>query len=330
MHRCWLRPLYQLIPCFGGFVFSIVLLASQPSEPISWAAENGPSNGSPVTLPITLTAGASAHWEIINTGGADPNTGQADNSPGLAVRDCCALGGYFGAKPNPAYDTGLTLRLGSPSETNPFALPIVAAPGSQVLSNTQTITAGPVTMSGLTVTVEYYFAQSSATIRTLASLQNPSTSPITVQVYWASNEGVQDTERFIAASSNLDQSVTPADRWIVVGDTSEQSPVNTHVLFGPYSPVVTPTAISQIVFTDIGNRGIGVTFLVTMPPASTRRLMFFNRVHASTADALAGAPEFNANPAPGSDLTGGLSQAQLDEVVNWRYQHTVYLPTVQK
>ncbi len=259
-------------------------------------------------------------WIVGNTSGTDTGLpdGRVSSNPGLAVEDA-KLGSIVGS----AYDTGMTLWVNNS---------IFIAPAS-VTTTAQSLTAGPVFTQSLNITVEYYAAADSATLRTLATFQNPTTSPATISVYWASNVG-SDTSPFISGTSSGDTIFTTGDHWVVTTDdptdTSLITPVNTHVLFGPCHPPVRPQSVTQTVFeynslTD----GIGAAYTVTIPAGATRRLLFFNQMNPTNADAFAATTTFNANSSLGNDLLAGLAPDQLGEVVNWSFG-CVFLPLVMR
>ena len=260
-------------------------------------------------------------WIVGNTSGTD--TGLPDGrvypgTPGLAVEDA-TLGGIVGS----AYDTGMTLWVNNS---------IFIAPAS-VTTTAQSLTAGPVFTQSLNITVEYYAAADSATLRTLASFQNPTASPVAISVYWASNVG-SDTSPFISGTSSGDTIFTTGDHWVVTTDdptdTSLTTPVNTHVLFGPCNPPVRPQSVTPTVFEYNGlTDGIGAAYTVTIPAGATRRLLFFNQMSPTNADAFAAATTFNANSSLGNDLLAGLAPDQFGEVVNWTFG-CVFLPLVMR
>src|SRR5207249_4618932 len=127
--------------------------------------------------------------------------------------------------------------------------------------NGQTVKFAPEIISGQTAQMQYYIASSSATARTLLTLTNPTASPITVPVAWASNLGSDNTTT-IQGTSSGDTAFTTADRWIVTDDsTTGGDPAVTSVLFGPQSPAVTPGSVATTVFdvASLGTEGVLAT-----------------------------------------------------------------------
>src|SRR5215468_6721161 len=92
----------------------------------------------------------------------DNNTVGCDSAPGLGIYDAS-----FTPTHDDAYDNGLIVSI----DGTPFV-----APDTVDLTG-QTLTAGPVTLSGLDVTVQYSALQDRPTLRTFIVLHNPSTSP---------------------------------------------------------------------------------------------------------------------------------------------------------
>lgn len=302
-----------------GFV-----LTQSASPAVGWAApapRSGDSPGGNVRIQAwTLSGGGPSQWIFGNQNGVDPITGRVSpNLPGLALEDA-----RLSANPEFAYDTALTVWINN----NMFV-----APGT-VTVTANSLTAGPVLTSSLEVTVQYYAVSTSATLRTLVSLHNPTGGPITPTVYWASNVG-SDQDTGVRGTSTGDTLFTVSDRWVVTSDDPVSSslldPVNTHVLFGPEAPPVQPVGVTLSVFSDtVGyNQGVGATYNLTIPAGATRRMLFFNQMNATNEAALTAAAAFDRAPTPDDDLLTGLSLTELAEVVNWRLpKYYLFLPVV--
>ncbi len=253
----------------------------------------------------TLTGGGSSNWDITNTGGTDnglPAGGSCESDPGFTVEDADIPAG------SDAYDNGQMIWVDGS---------VFAAPGP-VSPSGQTITAGPVSLSGLDVTMEYYAASGTATARTFVTFTNPSGSPVNASVDFVTNMG-SDGSTVVDGSSSGDTSFTAADRWVITSDGSPSDPVITHVLWGPGSPAVMPSAVSQTVFSCAGTEGILATFDISVPAGVTRSLLFFNQMNADVAGAMSGTTDFDTNPPVSGDLLSSLSTTQLGEVLNWNF-----------
>jgi Tol biopolymer transport system component len=253
----------------------------------------------------TLTGGGpgGSSWFINNLGGTDnglPTGGFCASTPGLTVFDA-SLGNQ-----GDAFDNGLTLWV---NDTVFVAPPIVDLAG-------QTYTAGPVAMAGLNVTMQYYAASQSGTLRTVARFDNPSGSPIPVIVKWLTNVGSDGATQVVGSSSG-DAAFTAADRWVVTRDGGPFDPVNTHVLFGPGNPPVTPLSVSQVVFNCADTQGIFAQYSLQVPAGGTQALLFFNQLNPGQDQALAGAAAFDSSNLDG-DLLAGLGLAERAQVQNWQ------------
>jgi hypothetical protein len=271
-------------------------------------------SAAPVSLGQTLTGGGSSSWNVSDDGGTGnglPAGDDCEGEPGLTVQDANIPDG------SDAYDNAAMLWLDD----------AVFVPPDPVDLTGQTLTAGPVSMSGLDVTMQYYAASGDATLRTVITFENPSGADINATAQWVNNSG-SDGGTGIRGTSSGDTTFDTADRWIVTSDSAGTpgDPVNTYVLFGPGSPV-TPSGASQVVFSCAGTEGVLSTFDVSIPAGAARHLMFFNQMNAENAGALTAAAEFDTNPAEGGDLLSGLDATQLSEVLNWAFAAVPPTPT---
>ncbi len=258
---------------------------------------------------IDLTGGGpgGSRWFVTERGGTDnglPVGGFCRFSPGLAITDA-GLGGQ-----GDAFDEGLTLWV----DSHGFVAPL-----DSTLSG-QTFTAGPVSMSGLDVTMQYAAAADSATLRTLATFVNPSAADIIADVAFATNVG-SDSSTGIRGTSSGDLLFTPADRWVVTSDdpTTPGDPVNIHVIAGPSSPPLPPASVGTTVYNCSDTDGILADFMLTVPAGQTRRLLFFNGLSPDNTQAATDATVFDTNPIRGGDLLSGLSVSDLLQIVNWNF-----------
>jgi hypothetical protein len=172
-------------------------------------------------------------------------------------------------------------------------------------------------MSGLDVTLEHVAIQTAPTLRTLASFANSSGAPITVDVTLSTNVG-SDDKTGIRATSDGDLVLTAADRWVVSSDDANTpgDPVNTQVFAGPGAA---PASVGTAVCETGGTQGFLAYFALTVPPGESRSLLFFYDLHATNAEGTAAATTYDANPAAGSGLLTGLSNAALVQIVNWNF-----------
>src|SRR5205807_1930550 len=159
------------------------------------------------------------------------------------------------------------------------------------------LASGPVSLSGLRVYLKYYGIASSDTLRTLASFVNVTASAIPVTVTVATNLGT-DAFTVIPGTSSGDSTFDTTDRWVVTSDSlsNPSEIVDTHVLFGPGSPPVTPNLAATSVFgcgdlaaqtSPTDTHGLRSRFVFSVPGNSTKNLLFFNQAHDSNTGALA-------------------------------------------
>lgn len=251
--------------------------------------------------------GIGTSWAIWNYAGAPDPTGYCEAVPGLSVYDARLVDPERGN----AFDNGAMLYV----DGQPFASQL------HPLITDHHLLAGPVTMSGLGVTVDYTTLADAPTLRTVFSFTNPTDAAIPVVAQFASNLG-SDEDTVIHGTSSGDTSFTADDRWIVSGDGSDLDYYAhvTHVLFGP-GDVTPPATVSDTTFECIRDsaRGIAANFSVTVPPGETRRLMFFNELYASGPEGVAAAALYDSTPAFGSSRVVGLDAPALLETANWAF-----------
>jgi Bacterial Ig domain len=247
-------------------------------------------------------------WTVNPKSGATGDTASraSNGGAGLGVDDANLL---ISERVN-AFDTGLTLWVNG-QQFQP-SLPMTVTHYSLV--------SGPVTMAGVRVTVRYDGLLGSESLRTLVTFNNTSGITKNITATLASNVG-SNNHTAIAGSSSGDTSFTTAGRWLVTGNADllhQGGIVDTHVLFGPGSPAVTPSAVYTTTFTcgetPPSSEGVRADFHVSIPAGTTRRLLFFNQAHDNNEDALADATVFDSEPVA---MLGGLTSGQLTEVVNW-------------
>jgi Ca2+-binding RTX toxin-like protein len=272
------------------------------------------------TLPRNLI-GADATWAIrndIGTSNGLPTGGFSQNAPGfpgLGVADASV-----GLQAD-AFDNGLLLFVNDQ---------IFVAPNFVDLTGS-TLTTGAVVMSGLNTSVQFYADQNQPVLRTMVTFTNPTNVPISVPVTWATNVG-SDADTTIQASSNGDTNFTIADRWVITDDAPVGGdPANTFVLFGPGSPTVALSSVSQTVYdfsVKASTAGILANYSVTIPAQSTRSLLFFNGINPTSSEAQAFASTYDSISAiESTSLLTGLSDEQRAEVLNWRFIPRAFVGT---
>jgi hypothetical protein len=199
---------------------------------------------------------------------------------------------------------------------------IFVAPATVDLTG-NTVMAGPVTMSGLDVTMEYTFSDVVQAGRLRAIFENPTINSINISVDMAMNSGASPFT--IQATSSGDTVFDTADRWVVSSDGDPATdPVNTTVLWGDRA-AVTPSFATTTVFLCDGNEddGIGVSFDISIPAGSRRQLLFFAGLGDivgtgnTVAGAIANAARFDVYFDIDPSLLAGIANSELIEILNW-------------
>jgi hypothetical protein len=267
----------------------------------------------PVTLPQTLTGGGTggSTWIVTNVAGTSGGpTGLRDLSAGVGIED-----GTLDALQD-SFDNALVVFVDGT---------VVSAGASDLVDRTgETITVPAQVISGLNVTLQYQAAPSSATLRGIVTLTNPSADPIVTTLTVATNVGA-DGASVIDGTSSGDASFTTADRWVVTSDSTPCCfrPAIIHVLGGPGGAGLSTASQTVFQFSNDGTtpadngEGILGAFNVTVPGGATRSFMFFSQLHATGADAVTAAAAFDSNPA--GELVAGLTAEQLAQIVNFDF-----------
>lgn len=274
------------------------------------------ASAAPVLLPQNIAIGPGVtSWNIENTGGTStgaPFTGACADSPGFTIEDARAANSSFDA-----YD----------GAWSPFIDGTIFSPGDTVDLTGNVLTAGPVNMSGLNVDYQLRFSTTAQLARLKVYFINPTAADISVTVQVPINFG-SDAGTVVNATSSGDTTVTTADRWAVTSDGGPGDPVNTTVFYGPGTPAVTPSSVTQVVSDCADTNGIGATFNITIPAATGRSLMFFAGLGSivgtgnTIAGAIGSAANFNSNAtltALDPTLLADLTSEELLEIMNWDF-----------
>jgi hypothetical protein len=305
----WLTPLLTLLAAMvAGMLYAGVALAA----PVSFSGSSGT---------ISVPGGEGSEWLLTNHAGTDnglPVGGFCSGAPGLGVLEAqlpTFRGGFD------AFDNGLTVFVDNQQYVSPDTVDLTGT----------TLTSGPVSLSGLNTSVQYYVSPTNATLRTFISLNNPTTDSITVPVTVATNFGSDDSTQIINTSSG-DTTFTTADRYLITDDfpTDGDDTTNTSVVAGSGSPRALPSAVSNTVFECSGTQGVLVTYDVTVPAGETRSLLLFNQLNSTPTEATTDVGAFNNNTTlTATDFLAGLSQADLATVVNFDFSTTSDVPTTK-
>jgi hypothetical protein len=198
--------------------------------------------------------------------------------------------------------------------------------GSGTFDKTGNTITGPVqSLDGLDVTVQYRAVGGLPVMRQLVCLTNPSTTIRTTTVSWHSNTGNDSGQRIIGTSTG-DLSAGLDDRWIVTADNSNLAQSNTEtnawVLYGGASPAVPTSGVSMVDgissgFGWVGEQGLSARFDMALNPGQTRYLMWFAAVTPTGQAGLNQAAAITPGSSTWSTLTDDLTSEQLNATANW-------------
>jgi len=253
--------------------------------------------------PTTVAGGASSNWTNIENG-------CRSSIAGLCVSDANIPG------QNDAYDAAAALSIDGT---------FYVAPSADLTG--QYYTGGSAVISGLNVSEQYYFFAADSVLRTYATLNNPTGSPINVAVTWQNNLGADVSTQVITSSSG-DATFGTNDEWVVTddGNTAGGDPTTSFALYGPGAPTTT-TSVSLVTQLDeSGFEGVLADYNVTVPAGGTIAFMWLNGLDPDTT---AGTSRGNAFPSlsPGDPLLADLGATEIARIVNWDFSF-VAAPTI--
>lgn len=253
-----------------------------------------------------------ATWEIRNDYGTDPATPKgecAPGAPGLTVGEAVLVANNVN-RPD-AFDGAFALWVNDERFVAPDAVEVT----DRVLS------AGPVALSGLQVTVEYRAMASTPTLRALVTFENPTSAPISVQAVLGTNLG-SDTK------TELRGEARPSLNWQVTSDsaTDPGDPVVLMVSTGPEPfgtsdvfAVGSRFSMMAETFSCNSTDGRELTGNLSIPAGQSVRLLQFARLAGTNAEGVNAGAIFDDNPSLNDELMEGITLEQSLSIVNWSF-----------
>jgi hypothetical protein len=254
-----------------------------------------------------------ATWEISNErgtiSGAPNGVCDPGAAPGLSVAEARLVAN--GVDRPDAFDGAFQLWVND----EPFVAPDAVEVTDRVLS------AGPVALSGLQVTVEYRAMSSTPTLRALLTFENPTSAPIIVPFVLGTNFGSD-------GNTALRGEALPSENWHVTSDsdTDPGDPVVLMVSNGP-DPFASSDvfAVGERFFTraetfscsTTDGRELGGT--LSVPAGQTVRLLQFVRLAGTNAEGGNAGAIFDENPSLDDELMEGITPEQSLSIVNWSF-----------
>ncbi len=174
-------------------------------------------------------------------------------------------------------------------------------------------------LSGLDINMQYFFHAKTPTVRVLATFSNATGSAISATVRYGGNVG-SDSDTTIVATSSGDTTLDAADRWSISddGNTTGGDPVNTFIYYGPGSPSVTPTSVTNSDYDEFY-----ADYNINVAAGTSQSLMWFGVMDLTRDGAQGFVSRFDSNISlMASGLLDGLESSDLDSVVNWDIEPT--------
>ncbi len=210
----------------------------------------------PVSLPQNIITALGTEWDVENnTSPSGTAFGGSCSSSGMHINDAESTTGD-----SDLYDDAFGIWINDTAFIAPDPVDLTG----------NTITAGPVAMSGLNVTMVYDFSDTIEAVRSTVTLQNPTGSAIVVTLDIANNFG-SDSNTTIVATSSGDLVFTTADSWVVTWDNSSE--INTTAITTPGNGL-TPDSVTDTVFSCAGTQGFGARYTANVPAGSSTDLRF--------------------------------------------------------
>lgn len=187
-----------------------------------------------------------------------------------------------------------------------------------------TITADTLSLAGLNVAVQFRPAASNPVMRQFIMLENPTGAPINTTLSWINNTG-NDSNQGVRFSASGDMLFDTTDTTLVTSDDAAPGATDTEAnvwaIFGAGAGT-TPDSVSlddgEAGFGGAGNEGVRANFNISVPANATAYMLFFVGSPEGNDEAITLANQFQTmDAALFQDLLAGLSQMQLDMVLNW-------------
>lgn len=191
----------------------------------------------------------------------------------------------------------------------------------------QRLTAGPIELSGLQVTVEYRALQASPTLRALMTFENTTNAPIEASFVVGTNFGSD-------ALTVVRGQAVPSQNWHVTSDsdTAPSDPVILMVSSGPEpfgtSDVFTigeRFVIDDTTFACSTIVGRELAGLLRVPAGQTVRLLQFARLASTNAEGVDAGATFDSDPPLDSDMMAGITAEESLSIVNWSFFRSLTL-----
>ena len=183
-------------------------------------------------------------------------------------------------------------------------------------------------VDGIDTFYDLFFDASSPTLRSLATLTNTNAEAVAATVAYGGDLGSDSSTRIEATRSGDAVWDVMNDGWVVTSDRGDKKldgydpsdPLLTFARFDPFA-IEVASASPTVPGREDGPYDIDEfidVFTLDLAAGQTQRLMFFTQLNPTVATAVAGATTFTDLTTLGSTgLLAGLSEPQIDSIVNW-------------
>jgi hypothetical protein len=292
-----------LVGTLAAGIVAAGLLAPMTTVLAAPVSFSGSTNGVVTLSGNDFFAPSPVLWTVTNgfhTDNGRPAGGNGVEGNGLAVLD----GQFTNPNQNDAFDGANLVFIDDVQFVAPDTVDVTRDP--------DTLSAGPVLLSGLQVSVQYQ--ASGPVLRTLVSLHNPSAALIKPKLSLVTNVG----------SDRLTTDITspPSPGIFPITITSDDpvaptDPVNVFVFRGSGDVADFPS-ISATVFNQGDTHGQRADLEPRVPPGDTVHLMFFNAIARTIGNAINLAILLSPNPTL-DGLLSGLTRDDTFRIGNWNF-----------
>jgi hypothetical protein len=223
-----------------------------------------------LTFVLALASGASAAGEVdpdeplvISAAGVNWVVGNSQfvDAPGMAVQNA-----ELGTQGD-AYELAGRLLVNGAAYVAPTAI-----------WEGRSYSGGPVTLSGLEMTLRYVVDDAYPVLGALATFANKSSGEVAATVAWENNISADDGAA-VATTGSGDDELTATDRWLVLDnddDAGGGAPATWFLLYGRGNPRLVPSAASLNTTAFVENEGFRVEYDLQVAPGQAVSLLFLN------------------------------------------------------
>lgn len=195
-----------------------------------------------------------------------------------------------------------------------------------------TLTSDTVTdiVAGIDAQIQYWFSPTRPVVRAVFSLTNTTGAPITIDPAVLGDYG-SDSDTEVVGTSSGDTTIDNTDLWYITDDgEGDGDPRIMTSRYGEGAAVVPTNALTPGIAGST-QATFGLRYHTTVPAGATVRIMVFMELsdpdNALIANANAAAADYtNLDTLRAAGLLTGLSQTDIDEIINYAPTSSVPVP----